>query len=70
MKSWSEHPRALAILKSDSCGRYTMSYLRQNNFKAAVFLAPLLLTISVLAQTPSPTVNQPGAIKERITRGR
>jgi len=32
-----------------------MSYLRQNNFKAAVFLAPLLLTISVLAQTPSPT---------------
>jgi len=32
-----------------------MSYLRQNNLRAAVFLAPLLLTISVLAQTPTPT---------------
>ena len=32
-----------------------MNYLRQNNLKAAVFLAPLLLAISVLAQTPSPT---------------
>ena len=32
-----------------------MNYQRQNNLRAAVFLAPLLLTISVLAQTPSPT---------------
>src|SRR5580765_7214431 len=55
MKWWSEHPRALAILKSDRCGRYTMNYQRQNNLKAAVFLAPLLLTMTVLAQTPSPT---------------
>ena len=55
MKWWSEHPRALAILKSDRCGRYTMSYLRQNNLRAAVFLAPLLITVSALAQTPAPT---------------
>ena len=32
-----------------------MNYQRQNNLRAAVFLAPLLLTMSVLAQTPSPT---------------